>query len=1447
MNKLKKGILVLGIFLSSFVVNFKSSDYYVAAEEPSEVLYVNFDDNVNDHSGKDNHGTVMGLPLSYVDGIRGKAAHIKNSNGNKNEVAEQYISFGNVADLQFGESNYAFTFWYKTDNGTSMGGAIISNKDYASGANQGFTVGTLENGVASNFKASGTRKDIRGISPLDGQWHFIAVNVDRSSNMTAYVDGEIFGSVDISSTTGTIDMGDFVVGADGLGKYGLNDSYIDELKVYRETVSATMIEATYIKDTLEPAIALHESQYGIISKNSAYDSALVTKYKGYLDQAKAFVSPSISEVKTLIGNLNTTYAEILDSAPDVIPGLVLQVNFDDKNANDLSGYGNNGNVVGNPEFVDGVIGKAVHIKNTQSSTNPANQYIDFGKADGLQFGEENFAISLWYKSDNGTTDGAAIISNKNYASGSNKGFALGNFDNGVRFNFTAAISNRRDVYGVAENDGEWHHIAVNVDRQGSITTYCDGVLTGTTDISAYGGSIDLENFVIGADGIKTYGLDDSYIDEVYVYNRLMSADEITAHYKVSELDLLIKTYEDEIATAKTDGVTLNERIVEFEAVVNDAKASANVIDISILSSLITKLNLAHERFLDNRIPLISFQVISDPHLIENSRTQTNSANLIDALNDIAMLDPTSSVVLYPGDITDSGKEVQYAGFYDVINNFSSTKSLVAIGNHDVRWLTGGFEEAKERFLRYNADIMGDTDGNVYYDEWIDGYHFVVLNTEKDYKDQAYLSPEQLAWLDEKLSENEDPDKPIFLMVHQALEGTYEQAEEDIIEQSDELKEVLKKHPTTVMFTGHIHNGIDIVSAVNIGYGTQVDVPSFYYSSYGDKTAQVGYQVNVFEDSIEIRMRDFKNDIWLDDYQMTIDIHDVTITDDKKDIPINELSVTAGTEQGGNEAISKVIDDDTTTFWHGAYSGAAREDQYVIFEMDKEREVDGVRYLPRQTGSNGKIKGYTIFTSTDGVTWEQQATGTWFANKLWQSATFEPVEAKYVKIQVDSHVGTGMYSSAAELRVTQPLYADFTLLSKEIITANLLHGKIDTYTAESLLLLKAEITKAEAVLANDKASQEAVDAARLALVSAYDLLEYDKSELEDEIGKAEITLQDTELYTKESLTLFEAEINKAKAVLNDVNADKADIDAAVTAVTNAYDLLKYDSSKLEDEVNKAETTLKNTNLYTKESLALFETEINKAKAVLNDVNADKAAIDAAVTTIVNAYDLLEEKEIVELETTKLSGLVDSVNSLNEDDYTADSWNKLEQALKSAEAILNDTTATQAKIDTAYVELKEAYDKLEKVTEVTLDLSELNELLESATKLKESDYTSKTWNVFKETYDEAKQLSAAANLQNSRVLITQDQIDDMCDRLSASMVQLEKVSKETPTEEDKKPPVVDNGSQKPNTENGDGKASISAVNDAKPAKTGDDTNVTLLYILIISAIAVLGIVIKKRKHN
>ena len=64
-----------------------------------------------------------------------------------------------------------------------------------------------------------------------------------------------------------------------------------------------------------------------------------------------------------------------------LPAPVLYASFDNGNAEDSSGNGNNGTVVGTPEFVDGVSGKAVHIVNSEDiagSGADAEQYVDFG-------------------------------------------------------------------------------------------------------------------------------------------------------------------------------------------------------------------------------------------------------------------------------------------------------------------------------------------------------------------------------------------------------------------------------------------------------------------------------------------------------------------------------------------------------------------------------------------------------------------------------------------------------------------------------------------------------------------------------------------------------------------------------------------------------------------------------------------------------------------------------------------------------------------------------------------------------------------------------------------------------------------------------------------------------------------------------------------------------------
>ena len=82
------------------------------------------------------------------------------------------------------------------------------------------------------------------------------------------------------------------------------------------------------------------------------------------------------------------------------------------------------------------------------------------------------------------------------------------FNTGLRVNFTAQGSSRRDVYNFAPIDGIWHYVVINFDRDGYIETFVDNLAAGKTDISSDAGkSIDVANFVVGADGYFKNGLD----------------------------------------------------------------------------------------------------------------------------------------------------------------------------------------------------------------------------------------------------------------------------------------------------------------------------------------------------------------------------------------------------------------------------------------------------------------------------------------------------------------------------------------------------------------------------------------------------------------------------------------------------------------------------------------------------------------------------------------------------------------------------------------------------------------------------------------------------------------------------------------------------------------------------------------------------------------------------
>ncbi|KAA5534610.1 T9SS type A sorting domain-containing protein [Taibaiella lutea] len=137
-----------------------------------------------------------------------------------------------------------------------------------------------------------------------------------------------------------------------------------------------------------------------------------------------------------------------------------------------------------------------------------NSYVDLGTALKDSLATTNFTIELWVKMGSTNSVNPVIIGDKDWASGSNTGFVLSYYAstdassgtaaaNTLRFNFKPASGTRvdYDIVFPASIAQRWNHIAVTVNRTGSIIGYLNGVATGHAYV------VGAEN--ISADSAKT--------------------------------------------------------------------------------------------------------------------------------------------------------------------------------------------------------------------------------------------------------------------------------------------------------------------------------------------------------------------------------------------------------------------------------------------------------------------------------------------------------------------------------------------------------------------------------------------------------------------------------------------------------------------------------------------------------------------------------------------------------------------------------------------------------------------------------------------------------------------------------------------------------------------------------------------------------------------------------
>ncbi|MCD4733987.1 DUF2341 domain-containing protein, partial [bacterium] len=91
--------------------------------------------------------------------------------------------------------------------------------------------------------------------------------------------------------------------------------------------------------------------------------------------------------------------------------------------------------------------------------------------------------------------------------------------------------------GSAFNDDVWHHIAMVRHSDGSVDCYIDATLVGTGSLPSGALTVDSGGLIIAQDqdnvggGFEAYQAFGGIIDELAIYSRSLSADELTCHYE----------------------------------------------------------------------------------------------------------------------------------------------------------------------------------------------------------------------------------------------------------------------------------------------------------------------------------------------------------------------------------------------------------------------------------------------------------------------------------------------------------------------------------------------------------------------------------------------------------------------------------------------------------------------------------------------------------------------------------------------------------------------------------------------------------------------------------------------------------------------------------------------------------------------------------------------------
>lgn len=311
---------------------------------------------------------------------------------------------------------------------------------------------------------------------------------------------------------------------------------------------------------------------------------------------------------------------------------------------------------------------------------------------------------------------------------------------------------------------------------------------------------------------------------------------------------------------------------------------------------------------------------------------------------------------------------------------------------------------------------------------------------------------------------------------------------------------------------------------------------------------------------------------------------------------------------------------------------------------------------------------------------------------------------------------------------------------------------------------------------------------------------------------------------------EAKYVKFTAVQSVGRISEEDNVYARIAEMDLYGTTRADKTSLNNLISTVDNL--DQSKYTESSWAALSEPLAKAKAVSADNSATTAEVKDAYDALNTVYLALEEVKDPDPDEPdpekpvreELAQVISEMSGITDQNYTAESWKRFEDAYLAAVDMLTDLSASDDEVRAVIEELKAAYTELDKDWK-----AELEDVLAEMRGVTNDNYTDVSWSAFQSQIQAAQDMLDAGDASDS-------ELQAMITALQRARGDL--VKKDDGTTK----PGGGDGNGSGGAQTGDGKG-----DGGEAVQTGDHTSVTgLLAAVLISGGAVVVLARRKKER-